>query len=152
MLFRLGELKMYIPYYGKETIYKAKGISNNTWYVGTYFIHEIIQPNPFDGIVDNSSNYQHCIIHDGFGDWGLSKPIEVTEIDPATLLKASHTYDTADNLIFEGDTVLFDNGTGKKKYLVFIQENTEIFKIKSIDNPNDIVELSTCKNIKVLDI
>lgn len=85
---------------------------NDTWYIGAYWKHLPFTPFPLNE-KPLDKEYKHVLIKDGFSDWGLPRELDVIEIPEEclnTLCQCIGLKDQHDNLIFEHDICLYEDG------------------------------------------
>ena len=89
----------------REIKFRGKRVDNNQWIYGGYHKHEEKMLGPCSK-EEFDANIKDCIVLDGMSDWGLSKPINVFEVDPDTVSQFTGLYDCDKKEIYEGDVVV----------------------------------------------
>lgn len=89
----------------REILFRGKAVDGSGWVYGAYLKHLIHTKNPLAGRPYEDSDYQHIILNSGFSDWNMPKPIDMHEVDPATVSQFTGQIDKDAVKIFENDII-----------------------------------------------
>jgi len=99
----------------RDILFRGKRLDNGEWIYGDYFKHDKVKVC----LTTDDPKTQHCIMCDGFCDWGFEPPREYCEVDPETVSQYTGWNDGHQTKIFENDIVEFVSGTTSHRYLIW---------------------------------
>ena len=93
----------------RTILFRGKRLDNNEWVYGGYFKHDTVKVC----FTSDNPETKHCIVFDGFCDWGFEPPVQYCEVDPETVCQYTGmnefvvTDPSVHAPIFENDIVEF---------------------------------------------
>lgn len=91
----------------RDMLFRGKEKGTNKWVEGGYFHHLNRMVSPIgDSLKDE--DHTHYILTNGFSDWNMQRPIEMTEVHPETVGQYTGRM-TDGKRIFEHDIIQFEH-------------------------------------------
>ena len=85
----------------RDILFRAKRLDNGKWIYGGYFKHDAVKVC----FTSDDPHTKHCMIRDGFCDWGFEPPLEYCEVDPKTVGQSTSLTDKNSTPIFSDDII-----------------------------------------------